>query len=281
MKTVCIHSSSETLTLYFYDELTPAERADFDAHLATCADCRASIGELQAIRELLSDRAQPERSTREWYAFMRRLDSAIDWRPSLERGVATGDAAPTVASAPPVRRLWDPARGALHAKSLALAATLLLAIAVGLAWQLRHFRAQPAAAPQTVTAATKTMPVKPAGDDALRAAAMRHFERAKLVVLGLAMKDPGSTRPDDWEHERELAASLLPDTRLYRQFAISAGDTRLSNLLGDLETVLLQASMTDEADAPELQRLQRMIRRHDLLERMDTNAVRRASIRGI
>ncbi len=257
MSTVCIRSSSETLTLYYYDELAPGARAEFDAHLGTCADCRAAISELQMLRDVLSDRAQPERSAREWAAFMRRLDSALD--------------TPHVA------------RRTSHVKALAIAATLLLAVALVVIWQARHASVQPTVTPQALeTSATpKPAPAKPGDDEALRAAAMKHFERAKLVVLGLAMKDPESTRPDDWEHERELAASLLPDTRLYRQFAMSAGDTRLSNLLGDLETVLLQASMTTDADAPELQRLQRMIRRRDLLERMDTSNARVAAVRGI
>lgn len=274
MSTVCIRSSSESVTLYFYDELAPAARAEFDAHLAACADCRAALGELQLIGGLLSDRARPERSPREWTAFMRRLDAALDGRVAGRTDVA--------GSASHVVRTGHGAPSRQHVKSLAIAATLVLAVALGLAWQLRHVRVQPTGVQvSTQTSAAKPTPAKPIEDEALRTAATKHFERAKLVLLGLAMKDPASTRPDDWEHERELAASLLPDTRLYRQFAMSAGDTRLSNLLGDLETVLLQTSMTSEADAPELQRLQRMIQRRDLLERMDTGRARVAPVRGI
>lgn len=275
MTRVCIRSSSEALTLYFYDELLPAARAEFDAHLNACADCRAALGELQVVRETLADRERPERSAGEWAAFMRRLDAALD-APAVDGTHAapgTWHAAPAQHVAPRTSRL----------RPLAIAATLLLAVALGVAWQVQHTRVPTAGVPQaSPPAGTSTTPATPAADEALRAAATKHFERAKLVVLGLAMKDPANARPGDWEHERELAASLLPDTRLYRQFAMSAGDARLSDVLSDLETVLLQASMTADADSPDLQRLQRMIRRRDLLERMDTGSARAAaSLRGI
>ena len=83
------------------------------------------------------------------------------------------------------------------------------------------------------------------------------------------MKDPAHTTADDWQYERQLAASLLPETRLFRLSATDRGDARLASVLGDLESVLLQASMASEADGPELQRIQRVIRRRDLLVRMD------------
>lgn len=108
-----------------------------------------------------------------------------------------------------------------------------------------------------------------AGEAVLDAAAARHFERAKLVVLGIAMKDPARTTASDWEYERELAASLLPETRLFRLSAADHGDARLASLLGDLESVLLQASMTSDAAPSELERLQRVIQRRDLLVRID------------
>ena len=54
------------------------------------------------------------------------------------------------------------------------------------------------------------------GDRSLVEHSEEHFERSKLVVLGLATLDPQHARATDWQHERQLATSLLPDTRLYR-----------------------------------------------------------------
>jgi hypothetical protein len=43
---------------YVLGALTPADRRDFEAHLATCAECRAAISELASLPGLLS-RAEP------------------------------------------------------------------------------------------------------------------------------------------------------------------------------------------------------------------------------
>ena len=96
----------------------------------------------------------------------------------------------------------------------------------------------------------------------------QHFERSKLVVLGLASRDPQHTSAEDWEYERDLAESLLSDTRLYRLAAQDRGLSDIAHVMGDLETVLLEASMSDDADASALERVQRLIRKRDLLVKM-------------
>lgn len=40
---------SDRLSEYLDDDLTPSERADVDAHLAACAECRAVLADLRAI----------------------------------------------------------------------------------------------------------------------------------------------------------------------------------------------------------------------------------------
>ncbi len=237
MTTICLHASSERLTLYYYGEVEEDERRSFEAHLATCAACAAALSELTVLRSTLAGRADVTRTREEWDGFMRRLEAQLDAR-------GTSRVAPLYVA----RSTW------FHL----LAAALVLAIALGLMWQRR------AMGPTHALVADAS-----AGEAALTAAAARHFERAKLVVLGLAMKDPAHTDAADWEYERQLAASLLPETRLFRLSAADRGDARLANLLGDLESVLLQAAMASDADAPELQRIQRVIRRRDLLVRMD------------
>ncbi len=256
MNTICLHASSERLTLYYYGELEGDDRRAFEAHLATCASCTAALAELELVRASLAPRAAAAtRTGDEWNAFMRRLEVAID-APGAARGTAhaaqhvarlTSHVAPHVARLHVARGTW-----------LVLAATLTLGIALGLVWQRR-----------ALTPAHSLVADAAASDAALSAAAARHFERAKLVVLGLAMKDAEHTTAQDWQYERQLAASLLPDTRLFRLSATDRGDARLANLLGDLESVLLQASMATDAGPPELERIQRVIRRRDLLVRMD------------
>lgn len=244
MTTFCLHALSERLTLYFYGELPEIERRAVDEHLAGCEACVAAIAEMHALRSELALRGAQARTPAEWGAFMERLLPRLDL--PVGAGRATTDAA-------------DGHRVSSWGRMAALAAALVIAIGASLVWQRTALE-------PSGTLAART----PAGaDTTLEAAAARHFERAKLVVLGIAMKDPAQTSASDWEHERQLAASLLPETRLFRLSASDRGDARLASLLGDLESVLLQASMTTEAERSELQRLQRVIQRRDLLVRMD------------
>jgi hypothetical protein len=251
--TICLNASSEKLTLYYYGELAGDERRAFEAHLAMCPACAAALSELDVLRAALAPRAAATRTTDEWLGFMQRLDAALDAPDTLQVAERAAHRTPHIAphTAPwhVARRRWLP---------VSLAALLVLAVALGLLWQR-----------QVLGPAHTLVADAGATDAALGAAAARHFERAKLVVLGLAMKDPAQTRAEDWQYERHLAASLLPETRLFRMSATDRGDAGLASLLGDLESVLLQASMASDADAPELQRIQRVIRRRDLLVRMD------------
>jgi len=89
------------------------------------------------------------------------------------------------------------------------------------------------------------------------------------VILGLATKDPQHTTAEDWAYERQLAGSLLDDTRLYKQAAEERGLGSLARVMGDLELVLLQTSLPGETDAATLHRLQRLIQKRDLVTRME------------
>jgi hypothetical protein len=233
----------ENPELYFYDELPPDERAAFETHLASCAECRTALAELASIRAALEPaRDDAERSPFEWHAFMRRLERRLD----DVQGHAAG-----------------PRRPVMYAV-LALAATLVVGIAVGALWQRERSAAVTGRAPVSAASTASA----PANRAAVLAAA-DHFRRAKLVLLGLASKDPAAAGAADWAYERALAASLLPDTRLHRLAALEAGEAGLADLLGDLELLLLQASYAERPDRTTLTRLQRFINRRDLFVRME------------
>ena len=106
----------------------------------------------------------------------------------------------------------------------------------------------------------------PDRDPALSALSDQHFERSKLVVLGIATKD---ARQADWAYERQLAGTLLSDTRLYRVAAEERGMQSLAGVMRDLELVLLQTSMSEQRDTASLEHLQRLIRRRDLITKME------------
>ena len=257
----CDAQSSGALDSYFYDELGPDARADVDRHLAGCASCRRALEELADIRVALDARpvvsAPP---SGDWSAFMARLESATQ----ADHGGTAPIVSACAGSRPSSRR---------YVGYLAMAALLaLVTISVLVASRTRS-----AAPPAPVVAATDITPL-PAADGAdttaFIALSEQHFERSKLVVLGLAAKDPEHTSGADWAYERGMAGRLLDDTRLYRMAAQEHGLTAMAGVMQDLELVLLQASLSDRADAATLSRIQRLIRRRDLLEKMNVVTTR-------
>jgi len=261
----CDVQAAGTIELYFYGELPHAERAAVQAHVSGCPECRQALDDLSVIRAALAGR--PDVATPpggDWSGFMGRLNAAVVADQS-RLVVEAGDSADMT----PGSRIHA---GRRLAPYLALAATLAL-VAAGVISVL-HQRAatretvsllRPAPAPElspaVLPASRATEP-----DPALMAVSGQHFERSKLVVLGLTTK---TGRHDDWSYERGLASSLLSDTRLYRLAAEERGMQPLADVMGDLELVLLQASMADDPTEASLHQLQRLIQRRDLLTKMD------------
>ena len=118
-------------------------------------------------------------------------------------------------------------------------------------------------------AATSAAAMDPAARTAFTRLSGQHFGRSKLVVLGMANKDAGSAKSTDWQYERQLASSLLIDTRLYRAAAEENGMASLASILADLELVLLQTSMAQESSRDDLEQIQRLIRKRDLVTKMN------------
>jgi hypothetical protein len=250
--TSCEYADSPDVELEFYGELEPAQSARLHGHLAHCDACRRRLDDLRTIRDALAGvRAVEGPPGGDWSGFMRRLDSA-----------AAGGVRARLARLPTAG--WG-----------AIAASLAI-VAVGLLFAARFREAT--LAPQTHVIAdsrgaageTDAAPGRPVTEPArsLVAQSEEHFERSKLVVLGLATLNPRHTPAAEWAHERELAGSLLPDTRLYRLAAEDRGMTDLARVMGDLETVLLETSMSDDSDPEALDRVQRLIARRDLLVKM-------------
>jgi Putative zinc-finger len=256
----CDVQAAGTIELYFYGELPAGERSAVQGHLSGCVECRAALEDLSLMRATLAGRpdvAMPPGG--DWSGFMHRLHVSI----AADRGGSDVSRTPPASVRPFHRQL---------APYLALAATLGLVTAAVVS-VVNQRAAQPTAAAiqpatslrETVEAPRRTSLTTPP-DPGLIAVSGQHFARSKLVVLGLVAKNG---RQDDWAYERDLASSLLGDTRLYRLAAEDRGMQPLADVMGDLELVLLQASMAEEPTEASLHQLQRLIRRRDLLTKMN------------
>jgi hypothetical protein len=263
--TRCWQQASGSVELLFYGELSGAERDAMAQHVRECSDCARTLDELKVIRAALETRPKvsaPEGG--DWARFMARLEDAIQQPP------AEPPAGDTVAPA----RVQHSVRRLVSIAAL-LALVTLLSVYVALR---QPTRPSSNGAPAELTAVSET-PVaqsSTAGPDerkdpgtALTQLSERHFDRSKLVVLSLVNKDPQGSDGMDWDYERQLAGSLLSDTRVYRQAAEERGMRGLADVMRDLELVLLQTSMSETPDAESLAQLQRLIRRRDLVTKMD------------
>lgn len=278
--TACDRQASGAIELYFYDELDAAERAQMGSHLKSCADCRAALEELAVIRTALDSRPVVDAPRGgDWSAFMQRLDDTVAFErqlgereaPHLNRQIAADRPAPAPASRTNI------------APYLAMAALLTL-VTSGVAYVARSSnRPTPVTAPsqtaaeRSETSAATGPELREAADSAAAAAfaalSEQHFERSKLVVLGLANKDPEHVREVDWAYERDLASHLLNDTRVYRQAAEARGLKTIAGVMSDLELVLLQTALANAPDAEALQQIQRLIHKRDLVTKMDAATV--------
>jgi Putative zinc-finger len=255
--TTCDIQASGSIELYFYGELEGAERQDLARHVRGCEPCRRALEELAVIREALN--ARPDVSAPpggDWAPFMARLDAAVSTDRFQQQAAAT-----TVFG----RR--GPASRHSYAGYLAMAALLAL-VTMSVLFVARSRdgvtpEPTPIASASGGSAARRAEP-----DPSLTTLSEQHFEKSKLVLLGLATRDAGES--GGWEYERDLAAGLLNDTRLYRMAAENRGMSRLAGVLRDLELVLLQTSMTDKSDPAALAQIQRLIRRRDVLEQMES-----------
>ena len=262
--TTCVVLASGTIELYFYDELDGPAHAKIDRHLVTCVECRHALEELKVIRSALAARpdvAAP--ADGDWTGFIARLDETIRRQGQRDRSLT--QEAPTP-------------RGAVreYAGYVAMAALLTL-VTMSVAYVARS-RPSPVVEPGGTgirgSAASASDDRAPASgpwtaNAAFASLSEQHFERSKLVVLGLASKDPQEAGAGEWEYERELASTLLSDTRLYRFAAEERGMTTLANVMGDLEIVLLQASLSRDPDPSTLQQIQSLIRKRDLVTKMN------------
>ena len=66
-----------------------------------------------------------------------------------------------------------------------------------------------------------------------------HLERSQMVLAELSNAPDGKGKLDI-SGERQMAAELLEDNRLYRQTARSTGDAGVASVLDDLERVLIE-----------------------------------------
>lgn len=205
--------------------------ADHASHLDACPACREQYRTLQSTLNQVNAYAAPPAPAQ--------LEAQV-WR-----HVAAAEGLPTRASR--ASRAWR---------------WFLLPAFSALCLALAFFAGRFTKAPDGVTAIAYLPP-----QEILRAQTADHLERSKLVLLETVHTDTNAVRESTLPRER--AEELLSANRLLRRTAQSSGNTRLAEMLDELERILVEiANAPEHPDAVLTQSLRARIRDQGVLFRL-------------
>jgi hypothetical protein len=227
------HLTDDDLVLHYYGELDAAAETHTTAHLSSCEACHRRYVKLQRVMAAIDTMPAPMFADSYERIVWARLE------PALER--PRGPLSWLVLS--PLHLAWA-------------AAVLVLVTGAFFAGRMM---------PHDRGAVTRTADNDQVREEILLADVREHLDHSQTMLVELVSAD---TTPDavDVSAEREYAADLLAANRLYRQTATQTGDLALSQLLDELERLLVElAASPDRLQGQDLEQLQQRIAAKDLL----------------
>ena len=232
------HLPEETLILQYYGEADDA--AAVEQHLAACDHCRLEFERLRRVLALVDVQDVPDPGP----GFERKVWARL--APDLETR----------------RTSWFawlfPVQGPRWVYAGGVAALLLMAFVAG------RFSTPSAPLAPVPTAATTAAANGDLSERVLVVAVVDHLDRSQMVLVELLNADPGGTL--DAGAEQSRARELVAENRLYRVSAAQAGDEAMTDVLDELERVLLEIANTPrDATAGDLEALRQRIDARGLL----------------
>jgi hypothetical protein len=226
------HLTEDELVLHYYGELTGREESTAASHLAACRTCHESLRRLQRVLAVVDESALAGPELPEH--FERTVWARIE--PNLQqprRGWFTWLA-------------WSPRHAAV------VAAVVLL---VGAAFFAGRLTPRPNDATAVADNLRERILLIDLGD---------HLDRSQMVLVELvSANDEGEV---DISDERARAEQLVTANRLYRQTAAATGDSRIVDLLDELERVLVDlAASPEQLSQARLAEVQQRIQARSLL----------------
>lgn len=214
------HLSEEQLILHYYGEEGDSLLAE--RHLDECEECRSLYGSLQRVLNVVDSLPVPQRGPEYGAQVWDRIGHRLPAR----------------------RRTWWalPAPWRWAAASAAFASLLVAAFLAGRFYPHQVSKPVPIAG---ISSGSDSQ----TGERILLVAVGDYLERSQMVLVELANANPKG--PLDISSERERAADLVSESRLYRQTAAHTGDTAVASVLDDLDRVLMEISHAPSRISPE------------------------------
>jgi len=208
------HLTEEELILHYYGE--EGETLAAEQHLDECGECRSLYGSLLRVLNVVDSLEVPAQDADYEARVWQRIEGRIPAR----------------------RRFWSlPVRWRWAALSAAMASLLVIAFLAG------RFYPQAGRPGQLASADPH------AGERILLVAVGDYLERSQMVLIELANANPKG--PLDISAEKERAADLVSESRLYRQTAAHTGDANINSVLEDLERVLVDITHAPSNISPQ------------------------------
>jgi hypothetical protein len=234
------HLTEQDLVLHYYGELAGSDEGKATKHLADCAACRREFTQLQRVLGALDETVlAPELPD----GFERTVWARLE--PNLR----------------PEPRGWF---SWLMVSPVPLAISAILVVAVITAAFFAGRVSSPRTAPAAAAVVSSSEQVR---ERIFLVDLGEHLDRTQMVLVELVAADP--ERPLDVTGERAHAEQLLAANRLYRETAMSTGNAAMSDLLDELERILVElAAGPGTLTPPQLDVVRKQIESQSLLFRV-------------
>lgn len=224
------HLTEDDLVLHYYGELDAGGESRVAAHLSGCTECHRHYVRLQRVMAAVDTLPAPAMADGFERAVWARLEPAL-----------------------PVRRNWFSAFVFSPANLAWVSAIVVLVASAFFAGRM----SQPHTAQQASAADV--------AEGILLVDVGEHLERSQAMLVELVSTEPQDDVVD-LTTERERALDLVAANRLYRQTATERGDAAITELLDDLERLLVElAASPDHLSSDDLAQVQQRIAADDLL----------------
>ena len=246
----------EMMVEALYDDLDEDRKAEFNAHLQSCPDCARQYQQMAKTLKVMSKRETIEPDEAFWAGYSERLAGRLE-----------SEHETPLRTRRPVWRLHPVLRVG------AIAALLMVGIFLG-KWiwtgeqPTEHVPGAAVPTPQVANVANTLV------DDRVQS----YLQKSQVLLLALANFDP---RTDDavtlnLPSQRRISESLVQEAACLKTELTDPAQTRLRELVADLEIILLQiANLEDEHDLEAVEMVQRGVDKQGVLFRIDLSKISR------